>query len=210
MRLSGNLCDLIRHRAPPKITHPYWPRWSHPDYLARPPQIIWGGPPHSTSQKDPMFFEKCKKWVRKKLFTLLGHFGRSGAEWPENAREPIFGSRSALLKKMSKFGSGKNCLRFRDILGGQVQNDLKTLGNRFLERDLNFLENCQKSVRKQMFTLLGHFGGSGAEWPENAREPIFGPRSELFEKRKGANNLGEPLRRQLFGKIPPALWAQVV
>ena len=60
-------------------------------------------------------------------------------------------------------GPEKNCLRFWDILGGQVQNDLKTLGNRFLGRDLNFLKKCQKPVRKKLFTLLGHFWMSGAE-----------------------------------------------
>ena len=31
---------------------------------------------------------------------------------------------------------------------GQVQNDLKTLGSRFLGRDLHFLEKCQKWVWK--------------------------------------------------------------
>ena len=54
-------------------------------------------------------------------------------------------------------GPEKNCLRFWEILGGQVQNDLKTLGNKFLGRDLNFLKKCQKWVRKKLFTLLGHF-----------------------------------------------------
>ena len=47
---------------------------------------------------------------------------------------------------MSKKGLEQNCLRFWDILGGQVQNDLKTLGNRFLGSDLNFLKNDQKWV----------------------------------------------------------------
>ena len=60
-------------------------------------------------------------------------------------------------------GPEKHWLRFWDILGGQVQNDPKTLGNRFLGRDLNFLKKCQKWVRKKLFTLLGHFGMSGAE-----------------------------------------------
>ena len=45
---------------------------------------------------------------------------------------------------MSKLGPEKICLRFWDILGGQVQNDLKTLGNRFLDRDLNFFEKMSK------------------------------------------------------------------
>ena len=45
-----------------------------------------------------------------------------------------------IYKKMSKMGSEKNCLRFWDILEGQVQNDLKTLGNRLLALDLHFLK----------------------------------------------------------------------
>ena len=40
-------------------------------------------------------------------------------------------------------GPEKNCLRFWEILGCQVQNDLKTLGNWFLGSDLNFLKKCQ-------------------------------------------------------------------
>ena len=38
----------------------------------------------------------------------------------------------------------KICLRFWDILGCQVQNDLKTPGNRFPGRDLNFLQKVSK------------------------------------------------------------------
>ena len=49
----------------------------------------------------------------------------------------------AFFKQVSKMGLEKNCLRFWDILGGQVQNDLKTLGNRFLDSDLNFLKNVK-------------------------------------------------------------------
>ena len=32
----------------------------------------------------------------------------SGAEWPENARETVFGSRSELFEKLSKMGPEKN------------------------------------------------------------------------------------------------------
>ena len=46
-------------------------------------------------------------------------------------------------------GPEKICLRFWDILGCQVQNDLKTLGNRFLGRDLNFLKNVKKMCAAQ-------------------------------------------------------------
>ena len=76
-------------------------------------------------------FEKMSKIESgKNLVTLL----RPGtcAESPENAREQVFGSRSALFEKMSKMDPEKNWLRFWDILGSQVQNDLKTHGNRFL------------------------------------------------------------------------------
>ena len=45
---------------------------------------------------------------------------------------------------MSKLGPEKICLRFWGISGCQVQNDLKTLGNRFLDRDLNFFEKMSK------------------------------------------------------------------
>ena len=69
-----------------------------------------------------MITKICQKWVRKKLVYASGIFLMSGAESPENAREQVFGSRSALFEKMSKIGSGKN-----------------------------------------LFTLLGHFGMSGAE-----------------------------------------------
>ena len=79
-------------------------------------------------------------------------------------------------------GPEKNCLRFWDILGCQVQNDLKTLGNRFLGSDLNFLKNVKNGSGKKLFTLLGHFSGICAESPENAREQVFGSRSTLFEK----------------------------
>ena len=84
------------------------------------------------------FWKNVKSGSGKKLFTLLGHFGMSGAEWPENVWKPIFGSRSATFWKMSKIGPEKICLRFWGILGCQVQNDLKTLGKLFLGRDLNF------------------------------------------------------------------------
>ena len=63
-----------------------------------------------------------------------------------------------------------------------MQNDLKTLGNRFLGRDLNFLKNVKNGSGQKLFTLLGHFGMSGAEWPEIAREQVFGARSDLFGK----------------------------
>ena len=51
---------------------------------------------------------------------------------------------------MSKLGPEKNCLRFWGISGCQVQNDLKTLGNRFLDRDLNFLKNVKKFKMSKM------------------------------------------------------------
>jgi hypothetical protein len=37
-------------------------------------------------------------------------------------------------------------------------------------------------LEKNLFTLLGHFSGSGAERPEMAWELIFGSRSAFFEK----------------------------
>ena len=51
---------------------------------------------------------------------------------------------NGFYKNMSKMGPEKICLRFWDILGCQVQNDLKTLGNRFLGSDPNFLKKCEK------------------------------------------------------------------
>ena len=60
-------------------------------------------------------------------------------------------------------GPEKNCLRFWDILGCQVQNDLKTLGNRFFSPDLNFLKNVKNGSGKNLVTLLGHFSGKCAE-----------------------------------------------
>ena len=76
------------------------------------------------------------------------------------------------LKKCQNFDPEKICLRFWDILGCQVQNVLKTLGKRFSGRDLHFLKKkCQKWVRKKLFTLLGHFEMSGADFPDFGRRP---------------------------------------
>ena len=60
-------------------------------------------------------------------------------------------------------GPEKIWLRFWAIFLGQVQNDLKQFGNRLLGSDLNFLEKCQKWVRKELIRVLGNFSGSGAE-----------------------------------------------
>ena len=66
--------------------------------------------------------------------------------------------------KNVKNGSRKNWLRFWEILGCQVQNDLKTLGNRFWGRDLNFFpKDVKNGSGKNLVTLLGRFGMSGAE-----------------------------------------------
>ena len=46
----------------------------------------------------------------------------------------------AFYKKVSKMGPEKKCLRFWGILGCQVQNDLKTLGKRFLAGHFNCAE----------------------------------------------------------------------
>ena len=91
-----------------------------------------------------------------------------------------FGSRSELFEKMLKIDPENICLRFWDILGCQVQNDLKTLGNRFLGRDLNFSEKCRKWVQKKFGYASGTFSKTCAKWPQNAREAIFGLRSQLF------------------------------
>ena len=64
---------------------------------------------------------------------------------------------------MTKMGPEKKCLRFWDILGGHVQNDLKTLGNRLLGSDLSFLKNDKNGSGKKLITLLGDFSRSGAE-----------------------------------------------
>ena len=69
----------------------------------------------------------------------------------------------SVFSKVSKMGPEKNWLRFWDIFPENVQNDLKTLGNRFLGRDLNFLKNVKIDSGKNLFTLLGHFGMSGVE-----------------------------------------------
>ena len=76
------------------------------------------------------------------------------------------------LQKDAKNGSGKNVFTLLGLLGSQVQNELKTLGNRFLSSDLNFLKNVKNGSGKQMFTLLGHFSGTCAESHENAREVV--------------------------------------
>ena len=60
-------------------------------------------------------------------------------------------------------GLEKIWLRFWDIFPGHVQNDLKTLGNRLLGSDLNFLKNVKNGPGKKLVTLLGNFSGSGAE-----------------------------------------------
>ena len=74
----------------------------------------------------------------------------------------------------------KILLRFWNILGCQVQNDLKTLGNRFLGGEAAFLKKMSKIV-----------DASGLE-------RVF----DVFGKREGANNLGGTLLRpQLFGRI---------
>ena len=52
-------------------------------------------------------------------------------------------------------GPENNCLRFWDILGGQVQNGLKTLGNRFLGSDLTFWKNVKNGRGNLLVTLLG-------------------------------------------------------
>ena len=51
-------------------------------------------------------------------------------------------------------GPEKIWLRFWDIFPENVQNDLKTLGNLFLGRDLNFLKNVKIESGKKLFTLL--------------------------------------------------------
>ena len=59
--------------------------------------------------------------------------------WVPSAK--TFQNQYNIYKKMSKMGPEKISSRFWDIVGCQVQNDLKTLGNRFLGRDPNFLKN---------------------------------------------------------------------
>ena len=68
-----------------------------------------------------------------------------------------------------------------------MQNDLKTLGNRFLGSDLNFLKNVKIESGKNLVTLLGHFSGTCAESPENAREQVFGFRSGLLKNVKNGS-----------------------
>ena len=82
------------------------------------------------------------------------------------AREAAAGLRTELFEKMTRMGLEKIWLRFWDIFPGHVQNDLKTLGRLCLGRDLNFLKNAKNLKNgsgKNLVTLLGHFGRSGAE-----------------------------------------------
>ena len=88
----------------------------------------------------------------------------------------------AFYKKVSKIGLEKNWLRFWISLGCQVRNDMKTLGNRSLGSDLNFLKNVKIESGQNLVTLRGQFSGTCAESPENAQEPILGSRSALFEQ----------------------------
>ena len=67
---------------------------------------------------------------------------------------------------MSKMGPEKIWLRFWDILGGQVQNDLKTLWNRLLGSDLNFFKNVWE--RNGPFCSNGWGGRGGSEEIERA------------------------------------------
>ena len=61
------------------------------------------------------------------------------------------------LQKDVKRGSGKNCLRFWDILGGQVQNDKKTLGKRFWGSRSELFEKMSKTGLEKIVYPSGTF-----------------------------------------------------
>ena len=103
-------------------------RFSHPPFFSRHVFLGKKAPARNATPRGHGFFLGRVFLGKKK--PLLGTLRRDTM---------------AFYKKVSKMGPEKNCLRFWGILGCQVQNDLKTLGNRFLSRDLNFLKNDNKN-----------------------------------------------------------------
>ena len=81
-------------------------------------------------------------------------------------------------------GPEKNWLRFWDILGGQVQNDLKWLGNRFWGRELNFLKNVKPGKPGNRANRAKREPGNRA----TGRQVHYPPASSALQRKIGPKN----------------------
>ena len=123
--------------------------------------IQYGGRQIKKTDQIDWIYRLCTVfWIHlglgDKCSRISKHYEKRGSRYKIHGME-LRRDTMTFYKKVVENGSGKKSLRFWVILGCQVQNDLKTLGNRFLGRDLNFLKKCQKMDPEKIVYASGTF-----------------------------------------------------